>query len=176
MYFIMAQVMGGIALILIIISYFFVDIRNFFVFNIIANIFYAFSFIFCIVLVAGINTLISIVRIIILYYYEKKQKPSPVYLIFIFIICYLTVGIIFFKDYYDVIVIITPILFTISMSMKNMQAIRYMSLLPNALLILYAIANQVYTSALLDLLEFVAIIIALLKFYKKEKFTNNDRN
>ena len=172
----MAQVMGGIALILIIISYFFVDKRNFFVFNIIANIFYAFSFIFCSVLVAGINTLISIVRIIILYYYEKKQKPSPVYLIFIFIICYLTVGIIFFKDYYDVIVIITPILFAISMSMKNMQAIRYMSLLPNALLILYAIVNQVYTSALLNLLEFIAIIITILKFYKKEKFTNNDSN
>lgn len=174
MYFILAQVMGGIALILTIISYFFVDKRNFFVFNIIANVFYALSFIFSSALVAGINTLISIVRIIILYYYEKKQKTSPIYLIFIFIICYLTIGIIFFKDYYDIIVIITPILFTIAMSMKNMQAIRYMSLLPNALLIVYAVVNQVYTSALLDLLELIAIIIAIIKFYKKEKFTNNN--
>ena len=174
MYFILAQVMGGIALILTIISYFFVDKRNFFVFNIIANVFYAFSFIFSSALVAGINTLISIVRIIILYYYEKKQKTSPIYLIFIFIICYLTIGIIFFKDYYDIIVIITPILFTIAMSMKNMQAIRYMSLLPNTLLIVYAVVNQVYTSALLDLLELIAIIIAIIKFYKKEKFTNNN--
>ena len=81
-------------------------------------------------------------------------------------------GVIFFKSYYDIIVIITPILFTIAMWVKNMQLVRYLMLLPNAILVFYAILNQVYTTALLDLIEVIAIIVALITYYihkKKER-------
>lgn len=172
MNFILAQIFGGIALILVVISYFLMNKEYFLFIQIIANVFYGLSFIVNGALVAGLNTFISILRVLALYLYERKDKTPPIYLILIFSACYITIGVIFFKSYYDIIVIITPILFTIAMWVKNMQLVRYLMLLPNAILVFYAILNQVYTTALLDLIEVIAIIVALITYYihkKKER-------
>lgn len=172
MNFILAQIFGGIALILVVISYFLMNKEHFLFIQIIANVFYGLSFIVNDALVAGLNTFISILRVLVLYLYERKDKTPPIYLILIFSACYITIGVIFFKSYYDIIVIITPILFTIAMWVKKMQLVRYLMLLPNAILVFYAILNQVYTTALLDLIEVIAIIVALITYYihkKKER-------
>lgn len=173
MNFIFAQILGGISLILVIVSYFLNSKKNFLFIQIVANVFYGLSFIVNSALVAGINTFISIIRVLLLYLYERKGKTPPIYFIFIFSACYITIGVIFFKNYYDIIVIITPILFTIAMWVKNMQLVRYLMLLPNAILVFYAILNQVYTTALLDLLELITIIVALITYYMHKKKERN---
>ena len=176
MNFILAQIMGGIALVLVVISVFLKQKKYYFAMQIVANFFYALSFIFNGGIVAGINSFISIVRVSVLYIFERKQKPAPIYLIAIFSVLYITVGIIFFKTPLDIITIVTPILFTIAMWMKNMQLVRYMMIAPNVLLSIYAILLQVYTTALLDALEVVFIVIAIVKFHiqeHREKKQNN---
>lgn len=60
-------------------------------------------------------------------------------------------------------------MFTIAFYMKNMQTVRYFMLLPNAILVLYAIICQIYTTALLDLLDFTVIIISIIKFHINKK-------
>ena len=64
---------------------------------------------------------------------------------------------------------ITPIIFTVALYMKNMQTVHYLLLLPNAILVVYAFICEVYTTALLDLIEFVVIIISIIKFYIQKK-------
>ncbi len=155
--------MGGIALILIFISYFFNKKEIFLFVQIFANFFYALSFIFVNALVGGLNTLISIIRILILYFYIKKGKDPPIIFIPLFAIIYIIIGVIFIKDYYDIITIITPILFTIAMWMKNMQITRYYLIIPNLLLIIYSIINTAYTSAILSFVEILILVIAILK-------------
>ena len=162
-YFILSQIMGGIALILIFISYFFNKKEIFLFVQIFANFFYALSFIFVNALVGGLNTLISIIRILILYFYIKKGKDPPIIFIPLFAIIYIIIGVIFIKDYYDIITIITPILFTIAMWMKNMQITRYYLIIPNLLLIIYSIINTAYTSAILSFVEILILVIAILK-------------
>lgn len=169
MNFILAQIFGGIALILVVISYFINNKKKFLLLQIIANLFYGLSFAVNSALVAGLNTFISILRVLVLYLYEKKHKEPPIYLILIFSVGYIIIGIIFFKNYYDIIVIITPILFTIAMWVKNMQLVRYLMLFPNAILVFYAILNQVYTTALLDFIEIITIIVALITYYINKK-------
>lgn len=67
MNFILAQVMGGIALVLVALSYFTKEKKKFFIIQIIiANIFYGASFIFNMALVGGINFLICTIRIAVL--------------------------------------------------------------------------------------------------------------
>lgn len=169
MNFILSQIFGGVALVLSIISYFFKFKKSFLFIQIIANVFYGFSFAVNFALVAGINTFIYIFKVIILYIYERKEKNPPIYLIFIFTALYILVGIIFFNSYLDILVMITPIMFTIAFYMKNMQTVRYFMLLPNAILVLYAIICQIYTTALLDLLDFTVIIISIIKFHINKK-------
>lgn len=172
--FIISQVMGGIALILVVISVFLKNKTHFFLFQTIANIFYALSFIFANALVAGINTFVSIIRVLVLFLYAKYEKTPPIYLIFVFSAIYIIIGVLFYQNAYDIITIITPILFTAAMWMKNMQLVRYCMLLPNILLVLYSIMHQVYTTAILDAFETCSIVVAIISFAitnKKQRST-----
>ena len=169
MNFILAQVMGGIALLISLISIFSKDKKYYFTMQVVVNVFYALSFIFNGGLVAGINSLISVMRVLILYIFERKKITPPKYLILVFSACYVTVGAIFFARPLDVITMITPIMFTVAMWMKNMQLVRYVMILPNVLLSIYALLLQVYTSAILDAIEAIVLIIAIVKFHLQAK-------
>ena len=171
MEFILAQIFGGIALLLVVVSYFWKDKKVFLMLQVVANIFYGLSFVFSSALVFGINSFISIVRVIVLYVYEKKNMPPPIYLVIPFVLSYLTVGIIFYQQPIDIIGIFTPMLFTIAMWMKNMQLVRYLMLLPNALLVLSALLYSAYTTALLDAVEIAAIVVAIITFHLKKHNT-----
>lgn len=167
MNFILAQVFGGIALILFIVSYFCNDKKLFFLIQIIGDIFYGLSFAVNLALVAGINTFISIIRGILFYIYERKKKEIPYTWVTIFSALYLLVGVLFFKNYLDIMVMITQILFTIAMWMKDMQKIRYFVLVPSVILVVYDILSQVYTTAILDCINVIVLIVALIKYRQK---------
>ena len=165
MNFIISQVMGGIALILVFISYFLNNKIHFLIFYIIGNIFSALSYIFINSLVAGINICFSIIRFIFLYIYDRQEKKIPWFYLPIFSFLYIAVGIVFFENYYDIIVMITPILFTLAMMMENMELLRYFMIIPNLMLVFYGILNGVYTSAVLDFIEVIVISISIVGFY-----------
>ena len=172
--FIISQVMGGIALILVVISVFLKNKTHFFLFQTIANIFYALSFVFADAMVAGINSFISCIRVVFLFFYEKMEKQPPLYLLVVFSAIYLTIGAVFYTDAYDFITMITPIVFTIAMFMKNMQLVRILMIPPNILLVLFAILHQVYTTAILDAFETCSIVVAIISFAitnKKQRST-----
>ena len=76
--FIISQIFGGIALILVCISYF-LSKNKFLFFQIVANLFYGAAFLVSLSLVAGINTIISILRCLLILYYEKQNKDFPIY-------------------------------------------------------------------------------------------------
>lgn len=177
MNFILAQIMGGIALLITSISIFSKNKKYYFAMQVVVNVFYALSFIFNGGLVAGINSLISVMQVLILFIFEKKKITPPKYLILVFSACYVTVGAIFFARPLDVITMITPIMFAVAMWMKNMQLVRYMLILPNVLLSVYALLLQVYTSAILDAIEASVLVIAIVKFhlqYKNERKYKSD--
>lgn len=169
MNFILTQLFGGVALILVVISYLLKSKVCFLGIQIIANIFYGLSFIFSNAIVAGINSFVSILRVLLLYYYARKNKNAPIEWIFILSSLYLLVGVIFFNSYYDIVVMITPILFTIAMWLKNMQFVRLMLLIPNVILAIYAILFRAYTTAVLNFIELITIIIALIKYSRQGK-------
>ena len=174
--FITSQVMGGIALVLVVISVFLKNKKQFFVLQTVANVFYALSYVFADAFVAGINFFISCIRAVTLFIYEKIGKQPPLYLLFIFSAIYLTIGIVFYTDAYDFITMITPIVFTIAMFMKNMQLVRILMIPPNVLLVIFAILHQVYTTAILDAFEVVFLVSALIFYAIKEKKTNQTLN
>ena len=163
MSFILSQVMGGVALIIYLISYFFKERKNFLIFQFVGDLFYALSYIFDGSLVAGINTFISMACVLVLFILTEKKKEAKIYLFFIFASLYIINGAIFFTDAFDLIPIITSVLFTMGYFAKNMKLTKIFMLLPNIFLVVYGIARGVYTSALLDAIECVVIISAIIE-------------
>lgn len=163
MNFILSQVMGGVALIIYLISYFFKERKNFLIFQFVGDLFYALSYIFDGSLVAGINTFISMACVLVLFILTEKKKEAKIYLFFIFASLYIINGAIFFTDAFDLIPIITSVLFTMGYFAKTMKLTKIFMLLPNIFLVVYGIARGVYTSALLDAIECVVIISAIIE-------------
>ncbi len=167
--FIISQVLGGIALILVCVGYFLKSKTSFLVMQIVANIFYASSFLVQNSLVGGIITLISMIRCIYLYICEKKSFSKTIYFLPIFFVFYIIVGVVFYAGIGDIIPVITATLFTIAFYIKDLQATRYLCILPNAMLILYNILCKTYTNALLDSIEVVVLIVAIIKYHIENK-------
>ena len=115
LYFILSQIMGGVALAFSIVSVFMKDKKSMFVLIFLSNFFYGLSD----ALVACVNTLISLPMLATLYLYKTREERPPWFLFVIYSIIFLAMGFVFFDNYYDFIVIITPILFILALFLKN---------------------------------------------------------
>ena len=170
---ILAQVFGAVALILICISYFAKNKLKFHLLQIGADIFYGFAFFVVNSYVAGIITLISSIRCLYLYIAEKHNFKYKNHFLTIFILAYAGVTIGFWQSWLDLIPLFTAIMFAIAYACKNLQLLRYLSLAPNLILAGFNIYTQTYVSAILDLIEFCVIIVAIIKFKKSAKDNQN---
>lgn len=167
MAFILAQVFGAIALILVSVGYFCNKKPMFLIFQIVANFFYAISFICLNSFVGGVITLISIFRTLYIFICEKYNFKYTLFFLPIFFMLYITAGIIFWENWFDIISICTAITFTIAFYVKNLQATKYIMVAPNVALIFYNLLRKTYTNAILDSLEVCVLVGAIIKFHLK---------
>jgi len=160
---ILAQVFGFVALVLICFSYF---CKNKSIFNILqtfADIFYGGAYFFVNSYVAGFITLVSALRCAYLFFAEKYDFKYTYHFISIFILGYIAMTIAFWQSWTDIIPLITSILFTIAYAIKDLQKLRYVSLIPNIILVGFNIFSFTFVSALLDFIEVLIIITAIVK-------------
>lgn len=170
MNFIISQILGGIALILVCIGYFLKNKSGFLIMQMISNVFYASSFILQNALVAGIVTLISIVRCVFIYLSEKNDIKESIFFIPVFIFLYLFVGLDLWGSWLDIIPMCTSTIFTLAFYIKNLQVMRCVVLLPNAMLVGYGILCKTYTNAILNFIEMSIIVVSIIYFeYIKRK-------
>ena len=170
--FILAQIFGFVALILVCVGYFLKSKTSFLLLTVIANFFYALAFFVVGAFVGGALTFISIARCLYLYFAEKHNFKYKLHFLSIFIILYIASTIIFWESVLDIMALLSSSLFTLGYAIKNMQTMRYILIIPNTLLVIYNIIATTYTSALLDFIEIVVIIVAIIKFIKHKKDTN----
>lgn len=178
MNFIFAQIFGIIALIFISISYFQKSKGKILLLNVIANAFYAIAFLFTNTLVAMCITFISISRCVFIYYAEKYSFKYKYHCIPLFICAYATVCIFLWTSALDLLPLLTSTIYTIGFSIQNIQTMRCVFVIPNAILIFYNIIVGTYTNALLDTMEIIILICSIIKFRKinnqnTEKITKN---
>ncbi len=171
--FILSQIFGGITLIAGVWSYFVNNRKTFFLLSIVSNIFSGLSFAVVGAFTAGINTFISITRSTLFYLFARYDKKPQCWIILIYAPIYLTIGIIFYNDYLDIIPMITPIIFTFSILFSNMQTMKKIMIFPNIMLIYYSLMNQVYTTSLRYAFHIIMLMTAIIKNYYTCK--NNDK-
>lgn len=172
--FIVSQILGLIALVLVCISYSFNDKGKFLIYQISANAFYSASFLSLGVFVGGLNTIVSIIRVITLYFFERKDKSPPISVYVLFAMSYLLVGNICFQTQFDIMAIIAYEFFNVAMFIRDIGFTRILMIFPNILIVIYNIISQTYTNAILDLTEIIVLLIMIVKFswsyrYKRYK-------
>ena len=167
MLYILSQVSGYIALILIAISYFCKNKKYFLIYQTIADICYAIAYLFINVWVAGIITILSSFRCIVFYVCEKKDINHKNISLPIFILGYIIITAIFWQGYGDILPLITATIYTVVYAIKNTQTIRYLSIVPSVALCIYNLCFRLYSSALLDLFEIVVLIVSIIYYTKK---------
>lgn len=164
--FYFSQIFGIIALAIVCISYQFNSKAKFLALQILANTFYASSFLALNVLVGGINTIISLFRVTILFLFERKDKSPPICLYILFFLLYIASGIICWQSPLDIISIITFEIFNVAMFIRNITLTRWMMIFPNLLIAIYNLLLMTYTNAILDCVEVCVLIISIIKFSK----------
>ena len=169
--FILAQIFGFVALILVCIGYFLKSKTSFLMLTVFANFFYALAFFVVGAFVGGALTFISIGRCLYLYFAEKHNFKYTLHFLSIFIVLYIASTIIFWASPLDLMAILSSSFFTLGYAIKNMQTMRYVLLIPNSLLVIYNILATTYTSAILDFIEIIVIIVAIIQFAKHKKDT-----
>lgn len=169
MEFILAQIFGAISLILICIGYFLKKKSQFLIIQIVANIFYAGAFVVVGAFVGAGLTMISTLRCVYIYVAEKKEFKYKLHLLPIFVVTYIVTTIIFWQSPYDLMPLLTSTMFTIGFAFKDLQKMRYFLLMPNIILVVYNVLVSTYTSALLDALEVVIIIVAIIRYHYMSK-------
>ena len=166
MEFILAQVFGGIALLIICIGYFVKTKSTFLLTQVAGNFFYALAFLVVGAYVGFWLVMISLSRCIYIYFAEKYSFKYLIHFLSVFIVLYIVTTIIFWGTPFDLMPLVSSILFTIGYTIHNMQLMRYILIIPNTLLVIYNILTTTYTSSLLDFIEVVVIVVAIIKFYK----------
>ena len=69
----------------------------------------------------------------------------------------------FWCSWTEIIPLITSILFSIAYAIKDLQKLRYVSLNPNIILVCFNIYSFTFVSSLLDFIEVLIIITAIVK-------------
>ena len=163
---VMAQLFGVVALVLICLSYFCKTKSIFHILQTCADAFYGCAYFFVNSYVAGFITLVSAMRCAYLFFAEKYNFKYTYHFLSVFILGYVVMTIVFWKSWTDIIPLCTSILFTIAYAVKDLQKLRYLSLIPNIILIGFNIYSFTFVSAILDLMEVIIIVIAIIKFKK----------
>lgn len=169
MEFILAQILGGIALILVCVGYFLKKKAHLLITQLVANFFYASAFIVVGGYVAGALTMISVARCVYLYIAEKRCFKYTYHFLPMFIALYVTLTIIFWDSPWDILPLITSTLFTIGLTVKNLQTVRYVLIVPNVILIFYNALQGIYTNAMRHIIELIVILCVATKYLIKKK-------
>ena len=168
LYIILAQVFGAVALGLICFSYFVKNKLKFFLLQIGGDLFYGLAYFVVDSRVAGLITLLSTCRCVYLYFAEKYNFKYKNHCLIVFILGYISLGIAFWTSWVDIVPIITASMFTVAYACKNLQLLRSLSLIPNIVLIVFNIYSFAFVSSILDLIETIVLIVAIIKFSRKK--------
>jgi len=165
---VLAQVIGIFALFFMCLSYQKNTKKDFLFIQIIANIFYGLQYLVLNALSALILNIVSIIRSIVFYKYEKDNKKVSLSLFLIFEMAIVVFGIITFKSYYSIIPIFIACIYTYATWQNNLKITYFIGIIASSLWIYYNFVVGAYVSIIGSLFELFSSFIGLIRLnYKK---------
>ena len=138
--------------------------------QIFANLFYGLQYILLNSISGGIMSLVSLIRCIVFYFYDKKgKKDIPETSFYLLTISCIVVGIFTYTNILSIVPILATILYTYAMWQKELKVFRRLSCLISALWITFNFSVGAYVVLLGSIFELISSIIAIYRFDIKKK-------
>lgn len=172
---ILVQAIGVILIIICAISFFFKKKEHFLICLIIYNLLVLLLYILQQQITESILTFIGMLREIVFFIYEKKNKKPHFVFLITFEIVFLVSGIITFSSWYSLLIMVSSLLSTFAQWQSNMLVLRIIYAICSILVITNYACLGFYTSIVAELISFISSIISIFKYHilKKDKKIDN---
>ena len=167
--FIIAQIFGALSMGSSIISMQFKKRKSILIALLCLNLFAALNMVFLDSLSAAYITFFAILEMIINYFFERKGKDVPKFLVGIYIICNIIIGSLTFTGPLDIIPILAAIIFCFTILTKSEQNIRKLMFVNQCLWLVFDLAVGAYTLVCSNILTLVSTAIAYARYSKTNK-------
>ena len=167
-----AQFFGFLAIITCFMSYQKTNKKDFFIVQLITNIFYGVQYLILHAYSGCISSVISLLKNILFYNLEKRNKKISIYFLVIFGMAFIVGGIFTYEGIYSVIPVFIHCTYTIATWFKDLKITYTLSLGTSILWIIYSFIVGAYVSIIASIIELIAGILGLRKLAlerKKEK-------
>ena len=160
---ILAQVFGIVAIVIMFFSYQKKSKRDFLFLQIFMNIFYACQYFLLNAFSAVASNIVSIVRTIIFYKYEKENHKVPFIYLIIFEAIIIISGILTYNGLYSIIPNIILFIYTYGTWQNKLSTTYKIGILASILWIYYNVTVGAYISTISSAVEFVASVRGLIR-------------
>lgn len=160
---IIAQVFGILALIALCYNYLQTDKKKFLQIQIISNILYGLQYLSLKAMSAFSMSIISIVRTLIFYKYEKDNKKIPIILLIVFELIIMMFGIFSYTTWYSLIPTVVAMIFTIGVWIKDIRVTYIIAILCASSWIYYNLMVGAYIGIICSIIELIAGILGFAK-------------
>ncbi len=164
---IIGQIIGFIYLILFIISFQFKDKEKLMKLRIISKIFASIHYILIGATQGFISQFLGIFPNYFAYIYEENIKVKKL-IVILFSILFIILGIIFYKNIYDILLIVASVITVISLFIKGTKYIRIMQFVISPMFLIYNIVNLSYAGILIEIFVIISCIIGFIRLDNKK--------
>ena len=166
--YILSQVIGGIALIVVCFG-FFLKKDKFLISQIIANFTLAISYLFLNSGVGAVGTFFAGGRCVLFYYFARQDKEVPAWAVSIVTLFFVWSTTAFFKSFYDFFQLGVYLFYTFSFISRDERVIRILLIFATICGVIFNLVLFNYVKVLTSVIELVAVFGALIRINLKRR-------
>ena len=167
----LSLIAGLIAMCFVITSYFVPRKKDYLLLQATALFLLSWSYLFLEEYFATVAYIVSLIRVIVYYLFEKNGKGTPIYIKLFFallvIVMYVVVNIVILKTVngIDIICVVSNLLYTFIFGIRNLRLMRYVILIPTFLALLYNVLIMATVFVIVSYsFELLANVVSIIKF------------
>lgn len=134
-----------------------------------ANSLYCAQYILLGAYAGAISNVLTIVKLIVCYFNEKKGKGNPTWQALLFCGLSIVLGVFAIKGWYSVIPIVNAVIFTLGIWQDNPIFLRVMAGICSLLWIVFNFAVGAYVAAAYSAVEFIVVVVTMVKLIRQSK-------
>lgn len=169
---ILSLIASFIAMCFVVMSYFVRKKEFYLLYQLLCIAFLIISYFFNLQFFAMVGLFIGILRTLTFFIYEKKDKPAPIFFVFLYstltVASYIVVNGIILKNWQpiDILCLVALVSYVIIFRIRNLKAVRFTMLFPTVLSILFNVFTGAAIFATLTyVFEFVANVVSIFKYH-----------
>ena len=167
--FIIIQIIGAIAFVTLIASYYQKDKKHILFFQIIAYIFFTIHYYLLSGITGAICNVIGLFALLSIYIIEKYKWKNKNFVAGLFIIILFIINIVTFQNVFSIFPLIASIVVILSFMSDNEDFIRGIGVISAVCWLIYAIAYKSYISIIFEIITLIGTVIAFAKNTKNPK-------